>query len=173
MKGSSSSKLESRIRARQTSEKAVKQEARTKTGPTPREVIPASPQQAKEADTMATKNGNGKKAKKKVAKKAGKKAAAAAKGPKVYERPATKAGEFTEKLGTRPGTNRDKLALHLFANLGKMVPLDKVTKAVYGKDAPGLPNVINGLRNDIDAAKVSYHIKREDNAIGLFTGSGK
>jgi hypothetical protein len=173
--------VESRIRARQSSEATVKKEARTKSaGPTPREVTPASPQPAKDEDTMATKaNGNGaKKAKKKVAKKAGaKKVAAAPKGPKVYERPAGKKGEFTEKLGTRPDTNKDKLALFLFDNLGKAVPVEKVAKAVYGnaseKSVKALPNVVGGLKNDIDAAKVSYHIKREDSSIGLYTGSGK
>jgi hypothetical protein len=169
--------IESRIRARLSSEKAVKQEARDKTGPTAREVIPASPKPEKDDKEMATaKNGNGgkkkKAAKKKVAKKA--KAATAPKGPKVYERPAGKLGEFTEKLGTRPGTNRDKLATCLFTNLGKLVEVGKVNKAVYGSaEAKGLNNVVNGLRNDIDAAKLSYHIKREDNSIGLFTGSGK
>lgn len=108
----------------------------------------------------------------KTAKKA--KTAKAASGPKVYERPTGKKGEFTAKLGTRPGTNRDTLALFLFDNLGKMVAADKVTKAVYGKaDANGLTNVVNGLKQDIEAAKVPFHIKREGGEIGLYSGSGK
>jgi hypothetical protein len=167
-------RVESSIRARQASEKAAKQQAGSKTGPVAREVIPASPQ-PKGEDTMAT-NGNGKKGAKKGAKKA-KKAKKAAAGPKVYERPAGKKGEFTAKLGTRPETNKDKLALFLFENLGKAVPVEKVAKAVYGngseKSVKALTNVVGGLKNDIDAAKVSYHIKREDSSIGLFTGSGK
>lgn len=169
--------VESSIRARQSSEKTAKQqEGRKITGPVATEVSPQP--KAKEEPTMTTK----KTAKKvaapkktaKTAKKVAAKKVAAAPGPKVYERPAGKKGEFTAKLGTRPGTNRDKLALFLFDNLGKMVGADKITKAVYGKaDANGLTNVVNGLKLDIEAAKVSYHIKREGGEIGLYAGSGK
>jgi hypothetical protein len=172
--------IESSIRARQTSEKAVKQEARDKTGPTAREVIPTSPKPEKDDNEMTTaNNGTAKKgaAKKKAAKKKVAKKAAAPKGPKVYERPAGKKGEFTAKLNTRPDTNKDKLALFLFDNLGKPVPVEKVAKAVYGngseKSVKALTNVVGGLKNDIDATKAGYHIKREDSSIGLYSGSGK
>lgn len=166
---------ESGIRARQSSEKAVAQEARKPTGPIPREVSPP-PKAATTKDTNQMAAKTAKKTAKKAAPKKGAKKAKTAKaaGPKVYERPAGKKGEFTAKLNTRPGTNKDKLALFLFDNLGKMIAADKVTKAVYGSaDAPGLNNVVNGLRIDIDAAKLSYHIKREGSEIGLYTGSGK
>jgi hypothetical protein len=144
--------IESSIRARAASEKAAKAEGQRKaaTQPTPQPV-------EKETEMASKKNGSKKKAAPKKA--AAKKAAA----PKAVERPAGKAGEFTAKIGTRPGTATDKLALFLFANLGKMVPLTKVPEAQRVAD----------LRNKIVAAKASYHIKREKDTIGLHTGSGK
>jgi hypothetical protein len=150
--------IESSIRARAASEKAAKAEGSRKRAnePTPQEVT-------KETEEMATKNGAKNGAKKKAAKKSAKKAATPKKA--AVERPAGKAGEFTGKINTRPGSATDKLALHLFANLGKMVPLAKVPEAQRLAD----------LRNKIAEAKASYHIKRdrEKNAIGLYTGSEK
>lgn len=170
--------IESAIRARQSSEKTAAQEARKPTGPIPKEVSPPpKAEPVKDTKKMATKTAK-KTAKKaapaKKAKAAKNGAAKVAAGPKVYERPTGKKGEFTGKLNTRPGTIKDKLALFLYDNLGKMIAADKVTKAVYGSaDAPGLNNVVNGLRVGIDAAKLSYHIKREGSEIGLYSGSGK
>jgi hypothetical protein len=171
--------VESGIRARQSSEKAVKQEVRKTTGPTPTEVSP--PTKVKEVPQMAAKT---KTAKKKAAPKKAKangaakkvaKTAKAAAGPKVYERPAGKKGEFTAKLGTRPDTNLDKLALFLFSNLGKAFSKEDVCKEVYGKKeaVAAITNVIGNLRNKIEAAKVPYNVKVEENAVGLFAGSGK
>jgi hypothetical protein len=173
--------LESRIRARQSSEKAVKAEAR-QPGPVAKEVAPTSPPKAgkvpaskqKEDETMAKKA----KAAKKTAKKA-KKAGSAAKAPakRSGERPNSKAGEFAGKINTLPGSHTDKLTLLLFANLGKQVPAEKAAKEVYGNSSADSVKKVKGrvgvVRDLIAKAKVSYHVTMEDGNIGLFTGSGK
>jgi hypothetical protein len=168
--------IESSIRAREVAERAAKLADKTprQKGEATPQPVPEKPEQtAKDDDTMASVKKGAKKGAKKASAKKAAKAPKAAAAKKEYERPTGKAGEFTAKLGTRPGTNRDKLALVLFANLGKMVPAEKVCKEVYGKSeySPKINNVLNGLRDDIDAAKAPFNIKREDNAFGLFAGS--
>jgi hypothetical protein len=163
--------IESSIRAVDASDKAITQEARDKTGPTAREVIPASPKPEKESDTMAKKakkatNGNGKK---KAAAAPKKKAAAAEKAP----RPG-KVGAFLDTIGTRAGGYQEKAATALFNSLGKPMKLEALCKATYGKAevVPAINGVINGLRTAIDDNKQSYNIQRDrkEGTVGLFAG---
>jgi hypothetical protein len=164
--------VESSIRARQASDQAVKQQARTKTGPVAKEVTPTSPPipQRKDEDEMATKNGKNGKAKKAKAKKAGpKKAAAAEKAPR-----AGKVGAFLDQIDARAGSNQEKAGTALFNSLGKPMKVEALCKAVYGKAEvnTAINAVLNGLRGAIEGAKAAYNIQRDrkEGTVGLFAG---
>jgi hypothetical protein len=91
----------------------------------------------------------------------------------IPSQPAQRINGVVADFGVAPSSNRAKLLEALFANLGKQVPLEDLTQAVYGstdkKYRSALNMVVTGLLALIKKKSLNFAIvkQKKENSLGL------